>query len=163
MAAASENLVGDEGSAASGRQVSLSSEGDVLRIMPSGFLLAYQQLWSRAYEGGSVKRDPDAQVASVPSGAKVRLSSGATDARGAARSGGKRAGVSGRAVVRDERAQAMRAGVDRKLRKLAREMSQFLHGAAKAGVRRCTGRKCRQWAEDGWNFCPRCGHATEEV
>lgn len=145
-------------------RVSLDVRYEVLALLPEGFLHGYEQLWVRMSSGRVRERDdPNAAVASVPSGAKIRMNSGERDARGSARAGGKRAGVSARNVIADVRAAALKARVDRALRKLGRDMREYLDkgGNGKASVRRCT--RCRGWAEDNWAFCPRDGAATEEV
>lgn len=142
---------------------------EVLRVLPAAFVLRYELLWLRAFGpavGGSssVARDPDAAVASVPSGARVRTSSGQKDARGGASTSGRRPGANTRAVVADDRAVAHKASVDRQLRKLARTMGEFLGGDSKdRTVRRCSGVRCRRWADTAWNYCPACGAPTEEV
>jgi hypothetical protein len=142
---------------------------EILRVLPSAFVLRYELIWLQAFGpsvGGSsrVARDPDAATATVPSGARVRTSTGQKDARGGASTTGRRQGANTRAVVADDRAVAAKARVDRALRKLAREMGEFLGGESKdRSVRRCGGVKCKRWADTTWNYCPACGAPTEEV
>lgn len=143
--------------------VRLEVRYEILSVFPDAFLHGYEQLWVRVSTAVKGRNDPDAATAKVPSGAKVRLSSSSPDARGGARSGGKRAGVSNRNVIADVRAAALKARVDRKLRVLARDMRAFLDGSGSVNslVRRCT--RCKGWAEDTWNYCPRDGAPTEQI
>lgn len=135
---------------------------EIVRMLPEGFVLQYELLWLRGLKGVSGQRlgDPDSAV--EPAKRTVRVSTTQVETRGAARSGGRRQGVSGRTLLADLRAVAFRSKIDRKLRALAREMARWSGGDdEKSLVRRCT--KCRVWTEDGWNFCPRDGAPTEDV
>lgn len=168
MVTSSENSSGDEGNNCERKNsavpVRLEVKYEILSVLPESFLHGYEQLWVRMSSGRTRERvDPDAATAKVPSGARVRTDSNQVDARGGARAGGKRAGVSSRNVISDMRAAALKARVDRKLRVLARDMLAFLEGSGSVNslVRRCT--RCKGWAEDTWNYCPRDGAPTEQV
>lgn len=135
---------------------------EVMRMLPEQFLLRYEVLWLRGLKGGvsgGGYGDPDSAV--EPAKRVTRVSTSQTETRGAARSGGRRQGVSGRTLLGDLRAVAFRNKIDRKLRALAREMARWADDDEKSLVRRCT--KCRVWTEEGWNFCPRDGAPTEDV
>jgi hypothetical protein len=135
---------------------------EVLRMIPEGFLLQYELLWLRGLKGGVSGPnggDPDSAV--EPARRVTRTSTSQVETRGAAKSGGRRQGVSGRTLLGDLRAVAYRARIDRKLRALGREMARWADDGGQVRMRRCT--RCRVWTEEGWNYCPRDGAPTEEV
>jgi len=77
--------------------------------------------------------------------------------KGGARTKGTSAAVGG--VIADEAALAFKASVDRRLRKLTREIEVWLSDRAlgkKQTVGAAAGKcsRCRRFAEDGWKFCP---------
>lgn len=87
--------------------------------------------------------------------------------RGAAGSGGGggagSGGSDGGGVIRDEEALRFKAQVERKIRKLTREMELWLaRGSEKrtGAVGRCT--KCKRWTEEKWVFCPWDGERVSE-
>jgi hypothetical protein len=133
-------------------------------MLPDSFTNAYELLFIRIYGSGGASVQ-DADTVTAPARRITRLSTSATETRGAAKSGGRKQGVSTKTVVRDNRALAAKEAVDRKLRRIARELSASLSGRddVPAIVRRCTGPSCRKWAEDGWVWCPWCRSATEDV
>lgn len=135
------------------------------RYVPKGFLLCYEILVCRGLVlgGGGRGYDETVEVGSGrPVGGLGTPRSGVTERRLTAGVG--RRGSSGAAVIRDEAAVSYRASVDRKLRKIAREMSAWLEEGprGKKAVYRCTGKKCGKYAEPEWNFCPTCGAAVDE-
>lgn len=139
------------------------------RYLPKGFLFCYEILIQRgvavpgSMRGGRGYDETPIVGAGRPVGGLGTARSGVAEKRLAA-APARKSGGSGKAVIRDEAAVAYRASVDRRLRKLAREMTTWLEEGArgKKTFRKCTGRRCGQFAEDGWNFCPTCGSATEE-
>lgn len=61
-------------------------------------------------------------------------------------------------TVRDERALEMKGRIDRKLRRLGRELRGFLGDEGETlAARRCSGRSCKRFVELEWRFCPHCG------
>lgn len=137
---------------------------EVLLLLPSEFLDAYEQVFLAAWGGPGVSgpRPADPESAASPARpTRWRTSSGQTETRGAASTKGRARGGGG-VSVRDIRAQATKEWADRKLRKLARDVRTRLQDEA-GGIRRCTGSRCRRLAEDTWNYCPNCGAPTEDV
>jgi hypothetical protein len=157
----------------------------VLFLMPQDFADAYQELFHRALkgaegEGGGAGRgvgdggapDPEPLEAAerrlreqrrgnAPSGMRVRSSQEVASLR--ARGGGKR--HRDHWTIRSEEALEQKRRVDRKLRRLGREIRGFLgEGGDPSGrdrdsaLRRCSARSCRKFVEEGWKFCPSCGH-----
>lgn len=141
-----------------------SVAAEVLLMLPRPFADTYEQVFIRIYgSGGAAVQDADTVTA--PARRTARLSSSSTETRGAAKSGGRKQGVSNKTVIRDGRALAAKEGADRKLRKIARELAQAMAGRDDVPtiVRRCTGPTCKRWADDTWAWCPWCRSATEDV
>lgn len=65
--------------------------------------------------------------------------------------------------LRSEAAVDQRSRVDRKLRKLGREIQEWYSRGAKPSSRRCAGSRCRRLGEGEWLYCPNCGSRMEEV
>ena len=64
-------------------------------------------------------------------------------------------------TVADEQALELKHKMDKRLRKMAREMRVLVDSGAE-GVERepqkkCTGKGCSKWLEHGWKWCPHCG------
>lgn len=136
------------------------------RFMPQDLLFAYEVLVHRALVVPGSGRGYDEQVV-VGAGKSVGglggVKSGQTERSLSAGTPSKR-GSSLRPVVRSEPSLAFRRKIDRRLRKLAKEILQHLEGDLSVKrVHRCSGRKCGQFAEEGWYFCPSCGAAVVEV
>jgi hypothetical protein len=56
-----------------------------------------------------------------------------------------------------------RSKLDRRIRRMAREIQAFLDGKdVKVESRKCAG-KCRKIGEAEWVYCPRCGGPMEQV
>jgi hypothetical protein len=167
-----EKVAGALRSAWTGASLGTGPRGEDLellgRYLPAGFLFAYEVLilrgsvlnlglrGGRGYDEGRDVRSGRRRggLGSARSGEpELRLTASPPSRRGGSRD-----------LVRDEVALAKRKSVDRKLRKLGREMLTFLEGVEKSRtVRRCTGKKCRQFAEEDWIYCPRCASPVEEI
>lgn len=134
------------------------------RYLPTGFLFAYEILIHRAVVLSS-SRGYDSTVqkdAGRPTGGLGSTRSETVERRIGAGGGSRKFGGS-RDLVRDEASLEFRRRIDRKLRKLGREMLVWLEGTrGKTTYRRCGGRKCGAFADEEWNYCPKCGAATEE-
>lgn len=74
-----------------------------------------------------------------------------------ARQRGKRAGASRRNVIRDRRSYELKLRADRRMRQLAKEIEEHLEGGDRGqSVNTCS--RCGRIGEDGWAYCPHCGH-----
>lgn len=139
-------------------EVRLSVGGELLRLLPSDFVTQYEALFLRAFAASNGSRSDVGVV-----GAKriTRVSTNQVETRGGAKS--KRAGSSEKNIIHDQRALGFKAKVDRKLRKLSRDIRQWMEAEnmTHTSVRRCT--RCRKYADDTWSFCPFDGAPTEEV
>ena len=91
----------------------------------------------------------------------TRTSTGQTETRGGAK-GSRKSGGS-KDFIRSEAAFNFKSKVDRKLRKLAREIKVWLQDSPgeRDDVRRCT--VCRKFGEPEWLYCPRDGKPMESV
>lgn len=136
-------------------------EREVLAALPDDFVFRYELLWLRCFAAAVGGRPGGALPAQVAKARRVvRTSTGQTETRGGAH-GGKLAGAAEKTTVANDAALAFKASVDRRLRKIARDMRAWLGGDdARAGVRVCT--RCRRFGEDTWTFCPYDGQPMEE-
>jgi hypothetical protein len=127
-------------------------DGDeIARKLPRGFVEAYSYLHSQAL----------ADAASLNGGrgydetSDNRIKGGAKPP--------KKYG-SGRAPLKSTRADGYLDTVNRKLRRIGREIKGFIeHNSPNAEMRQCSGRKCRRFADAEWLFCPWCGASTENI
>lgn len=140
--------------------------GDLRRLVGERFAAALEGVWlaSLRYLRGTVPGDGGGMHGRMGSGG-VRRATGLTDRRlmmrGKVGAKGVSAAVGG--VVQDEAALAFKASVDRKLRKITREMESWLENRSSSRrdnvVRKC--KKCRRYGEDSWQFCPFDGQKME--
>jgi hypothetical protein len=134
-------------------------ELEVLRALPGDFIFLYEQLFARCFSasGGGAS----GEVGVVGARRVTRVSTSQTETRGPAKRGFKGQPSD---VLRDVRALAFKARIDRDLRKLSRRMRNWIEeggsGKAHNSVRRCT--RCRKYADELWSFCPFDGAPTEE-
>lgn len=138
---------------------------EVLLLLPSEFLDLYEELYLRVWGAPGMSGlhvgDPNAEK---PTAVKWRVKSSQVETRGAANKKGGGSTAKGLGV-KDARAQATKEWVDRKLRKLGRELRMRMSSddAGMSAMRRCTGARCRRLADSEWNYCPACGAPTENV
>lgn len=64
--------------------------------------------------------------------------------------------------VASEKAMEERARVDRRLRKIARDIKSWYSGGAFSSNRICDG-QCKKIGDGEWNYCPRCGGRMREM
>lgn len=151
----------------------------VLYLLPREFVDAYSALYHRALrvagdtgrppsEGrtnmvddgkGGVKEEVVGVGPRVSGARKSKLSEGST-------LGGMAGAKKGKAykrawVVADEIALEKKIGVDKRLRKIARELRALVDAGEDSGVgderKKCSGKKCGKFLEMGWKYCPSCG------
>lgn len=135
--------------------------GSDVRMMPDAFVDAYGQLWEAGLRApGSSVRPLSDDVRIAPRVRLVRTSSGQIETRGLAR-GSRKTGASPQ-MIGSERALALKARIDRKLRKISRDiLASLASGRDEKLVRRCT--MCKKFGEDNWAWCPYDGKAMENV
>lgn len=139
------------------------------RFMPKEMLFVYEVLVHRGLVigGGALRGGRGYDESVVPGtgkavGGMAATRSGVVERRMAAGAPAKR-GSSAKPVVRSEEAVVYRRKIDRRLRRIAREMLVWLEeGVTSKVLRRCTRARCGLFAEDGWNFCPVCGGSVED-
>lgn len=133
---------------------------EVLLLLPEQFLTAYEVLYLETWQkasGSVVVGDPNAEK---PVAVKWRTSSGQTETRGGASKKGH-GSVSKGLGIKSVRAAATKEWADRRLRAMAREITQRM-GDEDTPIRRCSGARCRKLAEARWVYCPYCGAATQD-
>lgn len=142
--------------------------GAVLAFLPKKFVFVYEELCDAAY--GERRLDASGSMAAPEGGRQKakktsgRISSSAVDKTLAAGAGGKSRNTA-EIQFKNEQAVDFRRLIDRKLRRIAREIEEFFAGGVenlKAGSRKCSG-KCRKIGDPDWLFCARCGGPMEEV
>jgi hypothetical protein len=144
------------------------------RILPELFSTMYEVLYARGLHDGTMgEGHPLSGV-----GAEVEIADGKPvhQARtstsqitsigkktGPKKASTKRVGKTAR-TMREERMWKYRQKVDKRLRKIAREIADVLEGQPErlAAVRRCTG-KCQRFGDDEWKYCAHCGGPMREV
>lgn len=149
-------------------------DGDLRRLVGERFAVALEGVWlaSLRYLRATVTADGGVGRGAMGSGG-FRRAQGLTD-RTLVMNGGRGVGRDGRrgskgvsasvgGVVVDEAALAFKEGVERKLRKITREMESWLEfrssGREEKMVRKC--KRCRRFAEKSWLFCPFDGEEIE--
>lgn len=138
------------------QQVRLRLMADELRMMPEALVDAYGALCVEALKDGTEGgRGEDVRV--PPRGRPWRTTTGQTETRGLAKASSKK-GPRGGPSVKSTRLLALKSSVDRKLRKIAREIERDMMRVAKEPPRKCT--RCGKYAEDTWNWCPFDGAPT---
>lgn len=132
-----------------------SVAAEVLLLLPEDFVRAYEGLYTEVV---GVKRDANPDSARSSAKRAVRVSTGQEPQMNTVGGAGGR-GFGPRSPVSSDEAQSLKARVDRKLRKIARELTR----GERAHPRRCVGKNCRKWAEPDWAWCPYCRSATEDL
>lgn len=129
------------------------------RLMPAELYRAYEMLWHQALKGLRAV-SPGNPIEKAKGHRIVRLSTNQVETRGGADAVNKATSTD---PLGSEQALAYKARVDRKLRKIAREIKLFLdkHEDGKVDVRRCTA--CRQYGESEWLYCPKDGKPMQSL
>lgn len=136
----------------------LGKAGDLLRQLPESFATSYLALLGLCYNDL-----PSGRSVENPVGGKgriVRVSTGQTETRGPAKSGGRIYPVS--SPIRSDSALREMRKINMRLRRIARDIDGFLAGddVVRSGKRRCS--RCNAYADAAWVYCPRDGAPTEE-
>jgi len=128
---------------------------EVLLLLPEDFVRAYESLYTEVV---GLKRDVNPDTARAKAKYEVRVSTGQQPTMHSVGGAGG-SGFGPRSPVSSDEAQSLKARVDRKLRKITRELTR----GERAMPRRCTGKNCRKWADPDWAWCPYCRSQTEDV
>lgn len=157
------------------------------QMLPEAFASAYEALYVSAFRDGDVDGGGDGGRSSHPMSGRgdeigratgkvgegrvrrVRDSTNQVDVvgtkvkSGSGRSGGGKDSAKTSAFLRNERMLHEKEKVDKRLRRMAREIVAMLDGSGvKNEQRRCTGR-CRRLGQTDWMYCPHCGGPMAEV
>ena len=131
-------------------------------LTPQAFTEAYELLHDEVFGTGAVVQDENA-IHGLGRANRGRISSDQTETRGGAVQK-RKLSASRRAVIKDQRAFNEKTKIDKRLRKMAKEIYDFLNKEKQHVDKwwmRCA--KCKKHAEDDWQFCPRCGAETERM
>ena len=144
------------------------------RILPDLFTTMYEVLYARGLHDGTMGEShplsglgAELEIADGKPANQYRTSTSQVTSigkkTGPKKSATKRVGKTAR-TMREERMWKYRQKVDKRLRKIAREIADVLDGKPErlAAARRCTG-KCQRFGDDDWVFCARCGGPMREV
>lgn len=156
---------------------------ELSRMVPEAFAEAYQRVWDEAYRDGGIDASGGGHPLSGAAGALGkeggtgvdsgrlaggwRINSGKEDlvgkSSGPGKSSSKAVGKTSR-TLKSEKAFKLKARLDKRLRKMAREIMAELDGRSvkAAGHRVCAG-KCKKFGDYEWSYCPNCGGMMREV
>lgn len=133
---------------------------ELLYLLPGDFISAYEAVFERA-----LKLDGSSATGALKDAAELGKAKGGTS-----QTTGRKTQLSGGAgkkyktywVVKNDSALELKHALDKKLRRLARELRDDLSdvevmdaGGKVAGKCRCL--RCGQLMNRDWNFCPGCG------
>ena len=121
-------------------------------LMPDALVDAYEFLHTQVFGGARVP--PEAGVGEIGPAEQWLVKSDGQKRRGPAKRG-KQYSASVRGVIRDERALELKKRVDKRLRKMARDIYREWKGLEEEEQAKCF--SCHKLAESGWKWCPRCG------
>lgn len=130
------------------------------RLTPQAFLEAYELLYVETYGSGAIVQD-DNHIHGSGKAQRGRVKSSDIETRGGAVQK-KKLSASQKNVIKSQRAFNEKTKIDKRLRKMGKEIYEYLNKEAKSPVEwwmRCS--KCKKHAEDDFRFCPRCGAPTE--
>ena len=137
----------------------------LLRFFPLDLLWQYARLLDKCFGERRLGsgRGYDENDLGLGARSKERLTSVAPQYRGGAE---KSAGGSSVVPIRSEGAVLMRSKIDRRLRRIGREIKSYLDereiGRPSPVVRQCSG-KCKKFGEAEWLYCPNCGGPMQET
>lgn len=132
------------------------------RLTPQAFLEAYELLYVETYGSGAIVQD-DNHIHGTGKAQRGRTKSSEVETRGGAVQK-KKLSASQKNVIKSQRAFNEKTKIDKRLRKMGKEIFEYLNKEANNKVdfyMRCS--KCKKHAEDEWQFCPRCGASTERI
>lgn len=137
--------------------------------IPDNLVTAYEALWIKTYgSGAGYIGDPNALVPTGAGGNQMKMAgSGERVYRGVAKS--KPGGSGGRrSIIKDERAFNFKRKIDKRMRRLASEIDEWMRstkvagvdisegeGGVSGGAPRCGG--CHKFIDREWRFCASCG------
>lgn len=123
-------------------------------LLPDAIRHAYTTLYSLCYgSSGTIMGDPNAE-AIVPR--EWFTKSDQQQTRGVAKQGSRKYSSSVRSVIKNERALELKKRVDKRLRKLAKDIyTEWETGGVDEENYKCW--SCHKIAQREWKWCPRCG------
>jgi hypothetical protein len=127
--------------------------------LPAALIEAYEQLFIRAYGSNGAVSIGDATVIRGIGRREARTSTGTPEGRGgAAPPATKKFGSSRRNTIKDQRAYQLKINIDRRLRRIAREIAEDLEDISQRETAVNTCSRCARIGEEEWGWCPHCGH-----
>jgi hypothetical protein len=145
------------------------SADQVVRFLPQGFIFAYEQLVDEGYSSKQFGGNPASPVSgdSRIKGKALRRTSGrlrSSEVDKTLMAEKAKRSTPPEIQMRSEKAVDFRKNIDRRLRRLGREIKAFLAGEnpLTGSSRKCAG-KCGKLGDVEWSFCARCGGPMREL
>jgi hypothetical protein len=153
------------------------------QMLPEAFSAAYEALFVGVFRDGDVDGGGDGGRSAHPmsgrgeslgradgSGAvRMRVSSGQEETvgtkvkSGSGRSGGGKVVGKTSNALRNEKLLREKGKIDKRLRKIAREIEAMLIGEVYVEIQRRCGGHCGRLGQGDWLFCPNCGSPMQEL
>lgn len=129
--------------------------------IPTVIIDAYEALYLSAYGSDALKIGDDNQIHGTGKAEKGRTRSDQVETRGGAIQK-KKLSASRTDVIKNLKSYQYKLKVDKRLRKMSKEIGEFLSDAEPTTVfHRCT--SCKKTGESDWKHCPRCGAEMEQI
>jgi len=144
------------------RVVSMDDVSATREALPKPIVEAYELLFCAAY-GSDPAISSGNPTVERSAGRRVTRTSTSTPegVGGAAKASTKKVGANQRNVIRDRRAYEEKIKVDRRLRRMAKEIREVVLGEVVERTARVCER-CARIGEQEWGFCPWCGYRMVE-
>ena len=137
--------------------------------IPENLVTMYEALWVKTYgSAAGYIGDPNSLTPEKAGGNQMKM--GGSDERvhrGVARSKAGGGNAARKAIIKDERAFEFKRKMDKRMRRMASEIEEWIRsskvmgvdviegGSGEVSVPRCEG--CQSFVDREWRFCARCG------
>lgn len=136
--------------------------------IPDNLVTMYEALWIKTYgSGAGYIGDPNSLTPDKAGGNQMKMGgSGERVHRGVAKAG-KSGNAARKTIIKDERAFEFKRKMDKRMRRMASEIEEWIRsskvmgvevaegGSGEVSVPRCEG--CQSFVDREWRFCARCG------
>lgn len=136
--------------------------------IPDNLVTMYEALWIKTYgSGAGYIGDPNSLTPDKAGGNQMKMSgSNERVHRGVAKAG-KSGNAARKTIIKDERAFEFKRKMDKRMRRMATEIEEWIRsskvmgvevaesGSCEVSVPRCEG--CQSFVDREWRFCARCG------
>lgn len=137
--------------------------------IPDNLVMMYEALWIKTYgSGAGYIGDPNSLTPDKAGGNQMKMAgSDERVHRGVAKSGRAGSNAARKTIIKDERAFEFKRKMDKRMRRMASEIEEWIRsskvmgvdvtegGSGEVSVPRCEG--CQSFVDREWRFCARCG------